>query len=182
MDKIYLYADLDNIPKSIYPNFFDHNKHIHFLKDIQYCDFVLLPHWEVIYEYSDRQYIDKGLKLVDRSKYILATESLIAIANKYNKKLIVFHFSDLDKKITLPNSLVFKTSLYCKQRENNEFSLPSNKGDLIKEYKNGQVQIRSKEGNPTVGFTGSSRPLQPNLVDALRLGLNLFNKMTGQKK
>lgn len=182
MDRFKLFADLNNIPKSVYPNFFDYNERIHFTPEIENCDFVLLPHWEVVFEYSDQQYIEKGLNPKDKPQFKTAVESLIHLARKHNKRIIVFHFSDVDKKINLPNSLVFRTSLYGKQRGNNEFAIPSNKGDLLKEYRGGKFHERSKLPKPTVSFTGSSRPLNPNLMDLVRGAMNVLNSISGQKK
>ena len=172
---IKIYADLKNIPKSIYPNFFDLNKDFEFVTNIDQCDFVLFPHWEAVYEYSDDQYLRKGL--IPGNKYIIqdAVERLIIQSKFHKKKSIIFHLSDSEKSITVENSLIFRTSLYSSRRKENEFGLPSAKEDFTNRYNSGILSIRNKGEKPIVGFRGSARPFYPNAMDLIRGGINLTN-------
>lgn len=188
MAGIKIYADLKIIPKSIYPNFFEFNKNFEFVTNIDQCDFVLFPHWEAVYEYSNDQYIRKGL--IPGNKYIIqdAVERLIIQSKFHNKKSIIFYLSDFEKQITIENSLIFKTSIYASTRKENEFALPSAKEDFTYWYSNGILSIRKKRKKPTVGFRGSARPYLPNAIDIIRSGINLtnffldFTKMSFAKK
>ena len=84
-----------------------------------------------------------------------------AEAYAVNKPVVVFFWSDSAEPIDVPNSIVFRTSLYRSTRRLGEFAMPAWSEDFVAKYWNGALPIRRKEGGkPVVGFCGQPGPIQ----------------------
>ena len=171
-----LYTDRSVIPDCILPDIFKYNKEFEYVKNIESCDFVLFPHWEAVYEYSDEQYIQKGIVPDDKSILRDAVDRLKIQSEANLKKVIIFYLSDSEKSIPVANSLIFRTSLYRTKKKLFEYALPAWKRDLIVDHCNGIHQIRKKNEIPKVGFRGSARLQFHSLMNLIRTGFNITNK------
>jgi hypothetical protein len=74
------------------------------------------------------------------------------LAEKYNKKIILFYNDDNDKIFNFENSIIFRTSLYKSTKPKNYYSLPAFCNDL-KNTTN--FFLREKSTIPTIGFCGA---------------------------
>jgi hypothetical protein len=70
------------------------------------------------------------------------------LANKYNKKIIVFLLGDSNEKIYFKSSIIFRMSQYKTSLNKNEFIMPAYAQDLGSLY---GVNYREKSEIPTVG-------------------------------
>ncbi len=86
-------------------------------------------------------------------KYIEAN-AIIDMANKYSKPILIFFNNDSSEDINIGNSIIFRTSFYASTRKNNEYAMPGWSKDFVKEYLNGEIQIRTKKSIPAVSYTG----------------------------
>jgi hypothetical protein len=75
-------------------------------------------------------------------------------AQDYGIPVIIFFWSDSDQPIAIKNTIIFRTSLNQSKRKKNEFAFPSWGEDIIGKYVSGNQQIRIKEKQATLGFTG----------------------------
>jgi len=121
-----------------YENYIKNGKNYFSLTNINDCDFVLWPE-----KYNP-------LKLSDM-------QPLLSLAKKYNKPILIFYNDDSAEKINIPNSYVFRTSLYRKDRSHNEFALPFWSEDFMNKYSDGQLPIRYKPGIPAVSYCGYTK-------------------------
>ena len=167
----------DEFPKSFLPKVVNVKNEIFITKNILEADFILLPHWETLYEYSDEQYKDHGINPNNRKSIIETTTSLIERSKQHNKKLIVFFWSDSDESIPLENAIIFRTSINKSTQASNVISMPSWQSDLYEEISSNESLYQPKTEIPKVGFRGSSRPLSLNIEDLIRTGITQFNKM-----
>lgn len=172
-----LFTDLKNIPRSIHSDLLLFSNDLKLVNEAEEADYVLFPHWEAIYEYSDEQYLEKDILPANRQILRDATERLIIQAQYHKKKSIVFHFSDEILQLPFNNTLVFKTNIYNSTKQKNEFPLPAWKGDLLNTKSNGNIDIRKKSDKPKVGFRGSAKTLFGESVYSVRSALNFLNEI-----
>jgi hypothetical protein len=172
---ISLFTNTRDIPKSFLPSLLD-APIFQLTQSVESCDYILLPFWETLREYTDKQYSEHNLDPEIRQKVVDATQQLIEYGHSYNKKLIVFYWSDLEKEIPLENAVIFRNSLYKSRQRENEFAFPSWNGDFIMDYMGGKAEIRDKDLSPKVGFRGSAKPLGWSAEDIVRTSLNKVNK------
>ncbi len=115
-----------------------HEPIVEIVSDPALCDYFLLP-----YDYFN---IEKFTKYLS---------NFSELAQKYDKKVLIFDFSDFDRKIDIPNSVQFRVSLYkSSKRENereNEFAIPPFVENLE------AFEPRNKSEVPVVGFVGFSK-------------------------
>lgn len=97
------------------------------------ADAILLPH--------------DILQLKKHSQYITIHHD---IARKFNKKLIIFQYGDVDKSIKNQNVILFLTSQYKTKKLDSEIIMPGYVADLGK--LNGDILKKNKI--PTIGFCG----------------------------
>lgn len=99
------------------------------------ADFLLIPHnFPLIKEKKD--YLDNFAK----------------ISKKHNKKIIIFIYGDSMEKVGIENAIVFRTSCYKSEKEENEIMMPPFVEDLAEEF---DFQPRKKaDGKPVIGFCG----------------------------
>src|SRR3989344_1856249 len=97
------------------------------------------------------------------------------LARKHNKQIIIFDFSAFDKEIRIPNSLIFRVSIYKNKKRSNEIVMPPFVENLS------QIPVRDKDdkdSEPTVGFNGYAKFSFRNLLPlgAHRQGLYFRRK------
>lgn len=97
------------------------------------ADYFLIPH--NYFSLKDKSYID----------------SFIDLSKKYNKKIIVFSYGDISEKINIPNSIIFRSSLYKSEMQINEVVMPAIADDLLSDR---PITFLSKSSIPKVGFCG----------------------------
>lgn len=171
---ISLFTNTGDIPKSFLPPLPD-APIFQLTQSVETCDYILLPFWETLREYTDKQYAEHHLDPAIRQKVVAATQQLIEYGHQYNKKMIVFYWSDLEEELPLENAVIFRNSLYKSRQQKNEFAFPSWNGDFIMDYMDGKAVVRDKDLSPKVGFRGSARPLGLSAEDILRTSLNMIN-------
>jgi hypothetical protein len=74
----------------------------------------------------------------------------------YGIPTIIFFLSDSDQPITIKNTIIFRTSLNRSTRTKNEFAFPVWEENIIENYFSGNLQLRIKESQATLGFTGNA--------------------------
>jgi hypothetical protein len=166
------FSDLINIPHRLIPTIVENNSSYAYTDSIVDCDYVLLPYWQYLYEYTDGQYRSSNLDPSKRKDFIAITNQLISLAKQYNKKIIVVNWSDSDVDIPIENALIFKTSVHRSRNASHVLSFPS-WVNVTENLKN--AVPRQKSPKPKVGFRGSARPLQPDMEDIIRSGIGLSN-------
>lgn len=118
--------------------------------------------------------------LKDAEQKQLAVQ-FIERARAAEKPAVVFYQGDFDFPLGLGNTLVFRTSLLASRRKPYEFVLPAWHEDFMFRYFNGQLPIRSKSEQPSIGFYGLSKPLEATLVQKVKERLIEEEKLTGIK-
>ena len=78
----------------------------------QEADFLMLPH----------NYFTLKNKLQDRKDVYIS--DMVFLANKFNKKILVFALADSDEDIDIKNSIVFRQSQYGYKKKANEIIMP----------------------------------------------------------
>ena len=177
---IKLFTDLNTFPKSFLPPIVQYNSSFVYVDSVEECDYVLLPHWEVVYEYTDNQFGEHNVDPQNKKNIQLAVKELIAIGEAKGKPLIVVYLSDSDKDIPIENAIVFRTSLYKSGQKSSVFAYPSWGADFQADYLNNQPNIRSKNTKPHVGFRGSAVPLGYSMENFVRSKVNLANSVIGK--
>ena len=76
---------------------------------------------------------------------------VVARAKDFDKKIIIFDYSDYDSLIDVENSIIFRTSGYRYKKTPNEIIMPPFVEDLGRES---GITARSKGDKPVVGFCG----------------------------
>ncbi|MDD4627886.1 MAG: exostosin family protein [Candidatus Peribacteraceae bacterium] len=83
-----------------------------------------------------------------RSAYL---RGFAELSRKLNKRIVVIAHGDSDAPVDLPNTIVFRTSLYRFRKRANEIAMPAYAVDLLR----GEDLVpRRKSSLPTVGFCG----------------------------
>ncbi len=131
--------------------------------------FVFPVFYEVLVDYTAAEYLKYNVlpEEVTVAKEKLALMS--GFARQYNKPLVLIFYRDPSYKITLPNVVVFRTSLYKKDRSEFEFGMPAIVSDLLI---NQPFNPIPKMKQPSVGFRGQSAPLKLPISAKLRLAFN----------
>lgn len=111
------------------------HKFVERVDSVEQADYVLLPH-----NYSS---------LNHHKAYIQKQSDLAA---QFNKKLLIFWHGDSCAPVDIPNSVVFRTSLYRFKKRKNEQVMPAYAEDLLI---GDTISLREKHGGkPVVGFCG----------------------------
>ncbi|HEY4493179.1 MAG TPA: exostosin family protein [Candidatus Paceibacterota bacterium] len=133
---------------------------VEIVNDPKTCDYFLLP-----YDYFN----------IEARQFEEYLKNFTALAHKHNKKIIIFDFSDLDKKIYIPDSIQFRVSLYKTDKSGNEIAMPPFVENL------GVLTPRAKSDKPTIGFVGYSRATLKSLFKfgAHKPGLYFRHKAIG---
>lgn len=106
------------------------------VEDIEFADFILLPH-----EYFD--VIKKDTPYLSQHR---------ELAKKYKKKLLIFDSSDYtNTEIDVPEAIVFRVAGYSSRKKDNEIIMPTFVEDLSSYV---DLRWRAKNACPTVGFCG----------------------------
>ena len=121
------------------------------INDPSTADAILLPH-DILHLKNYQSYIHQHLDL----------------AQKLNKKLLIFQYGDVDRSISYPNTVVFLTSQYKYKKQDNEIIMPAYVADLM----TGQQVIRKKNNKPTIGFCGWAE--YKNIRQHVAFGLSAF--------
>lgn len=135
----FLPRDMQDIPKE---NMFG-EKNI-FDTDFEYVEVVQGP------EQSEYFLLPYSYNHVSKEKSYL--DNFDKLANKYNKRVIVFLLGDSNEDIEISNSIVFRMSKYKTNINKNEIIMPAYSADLGSLY---GISYREKgEDKPIVGFCG----------------------------
>lgn len=108
------------------------------VENVEEADFLLFPHdfYYFIIGMIPKEFLDEH----------------VLLAQKYQKKLLIFDLSDLtEKEINVPNSIVFRIAGYRHRQKENEIIMPYFSEDLSQYQK---VTRREKGEKPVIGFCG----------------------------
>lgn len=87
-----------------------------------------------------------------------------AVAEKYNKPLLIDGAGDIEHPVLLPNTLVLRYGGYRFIQRKNEIHIPLYADDLLEVYCKGTLQLRQKTDIPSIGFSGwATLPLQSEI-------------------
>ncbi len=78
----------------------------------------------------------------------------VALSIKSGKPLFIDGLGDIQKPITIPNTLILRYGGYRFKRQPNEIIIPPFTEDLLVTYCGGELQVRTKSVMPSVGFVG----------------------------
>jgi hypothetical protein len=110
--------------------------------------------------------------IAEHPQALAIAESMSDIAASHNIPLAVFYLNDSTAPVNLNHSLVFRTSLNRSIQQPNEVVIPAWSEDFVENYCHGNLPIRSKSAQPTVGYCGyGSLVKSTNIKDSLRLRL-----------
>ncbi len=143
------------------------------------ADFFLFPiTYEILYGYTAHEYkhFNYTSTEIDALKNDFA--GMTKLAEKYNKKIILFYYYDPVQKINVPNAVIFRTSILKSKKDKNEFAMPAYGDDLRnrKEVSNSDLYL-IKTASPSVGFRGQSAPVKLPLKLQLKRKLNQLLKV-----
>lgn len=169
------YTIFENIPQQYIPSIVAYNASYTYTDSIELCDFVLLPHWEVLYEYTPKHFINHSFDPAIHKVILGAANQLIAQAKRHNKPVLVVNFSDITASVPFADAIVLQTSINKSTQKNNVFALPAWKGDFQVDFMNNIPNVRKKGIKPKVGFRGSARPLGFTVEDMLRTSIGFTN-------
>lgn len=93
------------------------------------------------------------------------------VAKTAKKKVVIFFASDSYEDVDIPNSVIFRTSFYKSQQKSIEYAMPGWSVDFLKEYNNGNLELRVKQKKPVVGYCGYID--RSSLVPAVGLKQNI---------
>jgi hypothetical protein len=93
-------------------------------------------------------------QLMDSPTELPAAAEFAAEAREAGTPTIAFFVNDSDEPVGLPGATVFRTTLHRSRRRASEFAQPAWSEDFVERYARGQLPLRSKEHQPTVGFCG----------------------------
>jgi len=80
---------------------------------------------------------------------------LCAQASKLSgKPLLIDGVGDIERAITIPNTLVIRYGGYRFEKKENEIHIPPYADDLLEIYCGGHIKLRQKEEKPTISFAG----------------------------
>ena len=129
----------------------------------QQADYILLPH--NYFQINDAGFIDR----------------YIDVAKRYNKKLFIVAYGDTTAPITIPNSIVVRTSQYKTAKQANEIIMPAYVEDL---WRTG-ITSRTKSERPVVGFVGwaaFNSPWRYIKYALITLWQTIIGTITGSKR
>lgn len=129
-------------------------KFFNLVEDPTTADYFLLPH--NYFYIKDKKYIN----------------DFELLAQKNNKKILIFSYGDSDADIIMPNSIVFRTSQYLYKIKKNELIMPAIADDLFV----GEVSYRQKGDKALVGFCGWAGYENPkrHMIEKIKSMLILF--------
>jgi hypothetical protein len=128
------------------------------LTDLENCDFILWPE-----KYNKNNFNQNQI--------------LINLAQRSHKPNLIFFADDSAEKIAVPNSYVFRTSLYQQSRDAREFALPTWSEDLTKKYFHNQLPLRAKAPRPTVSYCGYTRTWKDQFKGLLGIDYGVWRKI-----
>ncbi len=106
------------------------------------ADYFLIPH-EFFLSENDASYLGE----------------YTALAQRYNKKILVFTHTDYDREIKLPHAIVFRISQYGHKKKPNEVIMPPYAEDLLG---SNSLLVRQKQNRKVViGFCGWANLTSP---------------------
>ncbi|MBP7741232.1 MAG: exostosin family protein [Candidatus Pacebacteria bacterium] len=108
------------------------------VEHISEADYVLLP-----YNYA-------RLRAVNPKKLAMILEE----AHRAGKPIIIDGAGDIERPITVPNSVILRVSQYRYSVQPNEITIPFSAEDLLETYVNSTLPERIKTDTPSIGFTG----------------------------
>jgi Exostosin family len=91
---------------------------------------------------------------IDRPAELPASAEFAAEAREAGIPTVAFFVNDSDEPVGLPGATVFRTTLYRSRRRASEFAQPAWSEDFVGRYAHGELPVRSKQNEPTVGFCG----------------------------
>ncbi len=169
------YTIFEGIPKKYIPSIVEYNSSYTYTDSVELCDFVLLPHWEVLFEYTPQHFINHSFDPAIQKTVVAAAEHLVDLAKQYNKPVLVVNFSDITVNVPFANAITLQTSINKSKQKENMFALPAWKGDFQVDFMGNVPNIRKKGTMPKVGFRGSARPLHFTLEDSVRTAIGFTN-------
>jgi len=95
-------------------------------------------------------------------------------AEKKNKKILIFYWSDRDDDVPIDNAIIFRTSLYRSNKKSNEHAMPSWTEDFVERYFNGIFPLNKKGKKPKVGFCGRCGPFNLPIPTRLKKKVRWF--------
>lgn len=102
------------------------------------ADYILLPHnyWHLYGKKDD--YISQ----------------LVRLAQEHHKPILIDARSDIERKVSVPGSVVLKIAQYRFNKQDKEIIVPTYVDDLLEHYCNGELTLREWKEKPQVGFAG----------------------------
>jgi hypothetical protein len=92
--------------------------------------------------------------LVDSPPELPAAAEFAAEMREVGTPTVAFFVNDSDEPVGLQDATVFRTTLYRSRRRASEFAQPAWSEDFVGRYAQGELPVRRKPGEPTVGFCG----------------------------
>lgn len=133
------------------------------------ADIFLFPVlYEILFEYTDSEYKNANFKQDEISVLKTQFKSMTDAAVKYGKKILVFYYRDPVKKIEIPNSVIFRTSL-LKSQQINEYAIPAYVKNLQPKT---ELTLLAKSDKPSVGFRGQAAPIDLPIKLRIRRFIN----------
>lgn len=79
---------------------------------------------------------------------------MLSFCRRHQKPLVIMFNNDDASPLEMEGSIMLRTSLYKSKQKSNEHGLPGWSVDFLKKYKNGELQIRTKQSTPAIGYCG----------------------------
>lgn len=149
-------------------------------KSPENADFLVLEcPYEVMYDYSNEEYLLYGIQPSDIKLLQDSFQVLKEISAKTNKKIIIFYYRDPPSTLRIPNSIIFRTSINKNSKEKLTFSMPAFIPKSDESYLIENANSRDKEKNPLVTFRGQHASLELPVSTEIRLFANSLLDIMG---
>lgn len=136
----------------LYPNWGVQTKDTHLFFSKKAFTHLNKPFFEVVNDPASADFllVPHNFPMVKEKKDYL--DNFLNLSKKHNKKIIIFVYGDSIEKVIIPNAIVFRTSCYKGEKEENEIMMPPFVEDLAEEF-DFQPRLK-KDDKPVIGFCG----------------------------
>lgn len=145
------------------------------------ADYFVFPcNYEVAHdpERNGQPYFEN--QLFDMDLLLAHEQQLIALAQRFGKKIILIYFNDSSEKIDVKNAIIFRTSIEKSKSGTSEISMPVIKVNLSAVAHRHDEFVEWQE-RPAVGFRGIAMPLTfTKTTRTLRNSINLLANRMGR--
>lgn len=144
------------------------------------ADFFVFPtNYEVGHELTDHYLHYFNGNPTDRQLALRYEQEIKELADRFNKKILVFFFSDAADPVNIQNAIVFRTSLLKSRKPSHEYAMPAFK-HFLWTRDSAYPEFLPWQQTPSIAFRGQAAPKMKGKA-ALKNRINLLSNHLGGK-